>query len=112
MLEDQSNKIESRLRNYTRHLKSSEGLVNAIYGYYKNQIALTKEEIMIQYKLYQSTGDKANYYKSDEELERYLDSWKSGLENISNSPVLTKTAGEYDYWFVFLDRNDTELICI
>ena len=32
MLEDQSNKIESRLRNYTRHLKSSEGLVNAIYG--------------------------------------------------------------------------------
>ena len=112
MLEDQSNKIESRLRNYTRHLKSSEGLVNAIYGYYKNQIALTKEEIMIQYKLYQSTGDKANYYKSDEELERYLDSWKSGLENISNSPVLTKTAGEYDYWFVFLDRNDTELICV
>jgi len=86
--------------------------VNAIYGYYKNQIALTKEEIMIQYKLYQSTGDKANYYKSDEELERYLDSWKSGLENISNSPVLTKTAGEYDYWFVFLDRNDTELICV
>lgn len=112
IMEEQENKIESRISNYTQHLKSSRDFITVIYGYYKNQIALTREEIIVQYKLYQSSGEKANYYKSDKELEYYLDSWKSGLENISNSPILTKTAGEYDYWFVFLDRNDTELICV
>lgn len=112
IMEEQENKIESRISNYTQHLKLSRDFITVIYGYYKNQIALTREEIIVQYKLYQSSGEKANYYKSDKELEYYLDSWKSGLENISNSPVLTKTAGEYDYWFVFLDRNDTELICV
>ena len=112
IMEEQENKIESRISNYTQHLKSSRDFITVIYGYYKNQIALTREEIIVQYKLYQSSGEKANYYKSDKELEYYLDSWKSGLENISNSPVLTKAAGEYDYWFVFLDRNDTELIYV
>lgn len=110
ILEEQGNKIESRIANYTQHLKSSRDLITIIYGYYKNQIALTEEEIKIQYNLYQSAGEKANYYKSDEELKRYLDGWKNELENISGSYVLTKTAGEYDYWFVFFERNDTELI--
>lgn len=110
ILEEQGNKIESRIANYTQHLKSSRDFITIIYGYYKNQISLTEKEIKIQYKLYQSAGEKANYYKSDKELEDYLDGWKNELESISRSYILTKTAGEYDYWFVFFDRNDSELI--
>ena len=55
-------------------------------------------------------GDKANYYKTDEEIETYIQSWKAKLHEASNSVELTQLAGEYDYWFQVLEKDDDELI--
>ena len=104
-----SNHLNVRLANYV-YLQSSGALLDDIYNYFKSSKMLSEETLQKHYQKFKEAGDKANYYKTDEEIETYIQSWKAKLHEASNSVELTQLAGEYDYWFQVLEKDDDELI--
>lgn len=104
-----SNHLNVRLANYV-HLQSSGALLDDIYNYFKSSKMLSEETLQKHYQKFKEAGNKANYYKTDEEIETYIQSWKAKLHEASNSVELTQLAGEYDYWFQVLEKDDDELI--
>ena len=104
-----SNHLNVRLANYVC-LQSSGALLDDIYNYFKSSKMLSEETLQKHYQKFKEAGDKANYYKTDEEIETYIQSWKAKLHEASNSVELTQLAGEYDYWFQVLEKDDDELI--
>lgn len=71
---------------------------------------LSEETLQKHYQKFKEAGNKANYYKTDEEIETYIQSWKVKLSEASNSVELTRFAGDYDYWFQVLEKDDSELV--
>ena len=104
-----SDDLNVRLANYG-YLQSSGALLDDIYNYFKSSKMLSEETLQKHYQKFKEAGDKANYYKTDEEIETYIQSWKAKLHEASNSVELTQLAGEYDYWFQVLEKDDDELI--
>lgn len=104
-----SNHLNVRLANYVC-LQSSGALLDDNYNYFKSSKMLSEETLQKHYQKFKEAGDKANYYKTDEEIETYIQSWKAKLHEASNSVELTQLAGEYDYWFQVLEKDDDELI--
>ena len=47
-------------------------MVEMLQKYYKNETDITADEIEAGYQIFIHAGDKANYYKSDEEIKQLL----------------------------------------
>ena len=104
-----SDNLNVRLANYG-YLQSSGALLDDIYNYFKSSKMLSEETLQKHYQKFKEAGNKANYYKTDEEIETYIQSWKVKLSEASNSVELTRFAGDYDYWFQVLEKDDSELV--
>ena len=104
------NYFESRVKRYLHGIKSSDALINDLYLYYKSQKPLTEKEIEIQQKLFIETGNKPNFYKTDNEIAVYLKDWTKKLAESETSYDLTMTANELDTWWCVLNDDDNELI--
>ena len=104
-----SDDLNVRLANYG-YLQSSGALLDDIYNYFKSSKMLSEETLQKHYQKFKEAGNKANYYKTDEEIETYIQSWKVKLSEASNSVELTRFAGDYDYWFQVLEKDDSELV--
>lgn len=110
VLAELGNEMKSRLRQYTWDLKSGKALVERIYKYYENEKVLTKEEIGVYYRQYLKVGTAPNNYKSEEEIRRYIEGWKTEIDEANESTELTFLVGEYDRWYQVLGEDDKELI--
>lgn len=104
-----SNHLNVRLANYG-YLQSSGALLDDIYNYFKSSKMLSEETLQKHYQKFKEAGNKPNYYKTDEEIEAYIQSWKVKLSEASNSVELTRFAGDYDYWFQALEKDNSELV--
>ena len=104
-----SDDLNVRLANYG-YLQSSGALLDDIYNYFKSSKMLSEETLQKHYQKFKEAGNKPNYYKTDEEIEAYIQSWKVKLSEASNSVELTRFAGDYDYWFQALEKDNSELV--
>ena len=63
-----TNRLEFRIKNhYLRGVRISGNMVDIIQKYYENKAEINAEEVDCEYQIFLHAGDKANYYKSDEE---------------------------------------------
>lgn len=73
---------------------------------------LSEETLQKHYQKFKEAGDKANYYKTDEEIETYIQSWKAKLHEASNSVELTQLAGNMIIGFRCWKKMMTNLLNI
>lgn len=82
-------------------------MVDIIQRYYENKAGLNAEEVDGEYQIFLHAGDKANYYKSDEEMKLVLPKLVEKIRTENNIGKLIKYADEYLIWSEHLEL-DTE----
>lgn len=68
---DIGNMLEHRLEKYLYGIKCRNNLAKIVLSYYEDGV-INKEQLNVEYEVFLKSGDKANYYKSDEEIKRLL----------------------------------------
>lgn len=103
-----TNKLEFRIKNYyLRGVRISGNMVNIIQSYYENKAELNPDEIDVEYQIFLHAGDKANYYKTDDEMKSFLPKLAENICKENDIPKLIKYADEYLIWSEHLEV-DTE----
>lgn len=100
---DLTNSLEFRIKNHYLHSARISGhMIDIIQGYYENVAELNAEEIDAEYQMFLHAGDKANYYKSDEEMKLVLPKLAENIKTENNIGKLIKYADEYLIWSEYL----------
>lgn len=103
-----TNKLESRVKNhYLSAVHISGNMVHIIQNYYENKVELNPDEIDVEYQIFLHAGDKANYYKTDEEMKLFLPKLEENICKENNIAKLIKYTDEYLIWSKYLGV-DTE----
>ena len=103
-----TNKLESRVKNhYLNAVHISGNMVHIIQNYYENKVELNPDEIDVEYQIFLHAGDKANYYKTDEEMKLFLPKLEENICKENNIAKLIKYTDEYLIWSKYLGV-DTE----
>lgn len=99
ILQDASNRLEFRINNYyLRGTRISKNMVELLKKYYENEIELLEDEIEAEYQIFIHAGEKANFYKSDKELELVLPHLADNIRQETNIAKLMRYADEYIIW--------------
>lgn len=94
-----TNRLEVRIKNYyLSGVRISGNMVDIIQKYYENKAELNTNEVDAEYQLFLHAGDKANYYKSDEEMKLFLPKLADNIRKENNIAKLIKYADEYLIW--------------
>ncbi len=103
-----TNRLEVRIKShYLSGVRISGNMVDIIQKYYENKAELNTNEVDAEYQLFLHAGDKANYYKSDEEMKLFLPKLADNIRKENNIAKLIKYADEYLIWSEHLEV-DTE----
>lgn len=104
------NGLEYRIRNYLTGIKSSNGLVTMLFRYYQDNTPLDANSIMTEYRVFKQAGNKANYFKTDEEIRELLPDISKNIDEADNLIELNKFVDEYIVWSDILkEENETVL---
>ena len=99
ILQDVSNRLDFRINNYyLRGTRISNSMVELLKKYYENEIELLEAEIEAEYQIFIHAGEKANFYKSDKELELVLPHLADNIRQETNIAKLMRYADEYIIW--------------
>lgn len=99
ILQDASNRLEFRINNYyLRGTRISKNMVELLKKYYENEIELLEDEIEAEYQIFIHAGEKANFYKSDKELELVLPHLADNIRQETNIAKLIRYTDEYIIW--------------
>lgn len=94
-----TNRLEVRIKSYyLSGVRISGNMVDIIQKYYENKAELNTNEVDAEYQLFLHAGDKANYYKSDEEMKLFLPKLADNIRKENNIAKLIKYADEYLIW--------------
>ncbi len=94
-----SNMLESRIKNhYLRGTRISRNMVEMLKKYYQSEIELFDDAIEAEYQIFVQAGEKANFFKSDEELKRVLPNLAENIRKEENISKLLRYADEYISW--------------
>lgn len=63
-------------------------MVNIIQRYYENKVELNPDEIDVEYQIFLHAGDKANYYKTDDEMKSFLPKLAENIRKENDIPKL------------------------
>lgn len=110
--EEMGNRFDHRIINYLRELKSASSLVEIIYKYYTNEANIESDELKVQYQLFLKAGKKANFYKTDEEISKYLDAWRSDISKAKTIGELNRFADEYVFWCTIIDKDYSDILML
>lgn len=105
-----SNELENRIiDNYLRETRISKNMAMMLQRYYNNEIDLIADEVDAEYQLFIHAGEKANYYKSDDEIRQVLPYFIDKMrEEISIAKVVSR-ADEYFIWSELLKIDNSQL---
>lgn len=108
---EMKNILEIRIKsNYLLGLRSGNGLFEILFKYYKNENEITLDEIEREYQVFIHSGEKSNYYKTDEEIKKMLPGLLRKMEGEDNIVNCVKCADEYIFWNELLNIDiDQEL---
>lgn len=109
MLEIQ-NELEQRICNYLYGVMSSKNMVINMLHYYENKTIISKEFFAVEYKLFLEAGNKANYYKSDEEIKAVLPNLRNKMNEVDRLIELNRFADEYMIWSDILDEDGADVL--
>lgn len=99
ILQNTWNTIEYRIKNnYLQGTRISQNMVELLKQYYESEIDLLEDEIEAEYQLFIHAGEKANFYKSDQELKRVLPNLADDIRKETNIAKLLHYADEYIMW--------------
>lgn len=106
-----TNRLEFRIKNhYLRGMRISGNMVDIIQKYYENKAELNAEEVDGEYQIFLHAGDKANYYKSDEEMKLVLPKLAENIRTENNIGKLIKYADEYLIWSEHLELDTKQIL--
>lgn len=106
-----TNRLEFRIKNhYLRGVRISGNMVDIIQKYYENKAELNAEEVDGEYQIFLHAGDKANYYKSDEEMKLVLPKLAENIRTENNIGKLIKYADEYLIWSEHLELDTKQIL--
>ncbi len=106
-----TNRLEFRIKNhYLRGVRISGNMVDIIQKYYENKAELNAEEVDGEYQIFLHAGDKANYYKSDEEIMLVLPKLAENIRTENNIGKLIKYADEYLIWSEHLELDTKQIL--
>lgn len=106
-----TNRLEFRIKNhYLRGVRISGNMVDIIQKYYENKAELNAEEVDGEYQIFLHAGDKANYYKSDEEIMLVLPKLAENIRTENNIGKLIKYADEYLIWSEHLEQDTKQIL--
>lgn len=110
---DITNQLAFRIKNhYLSGERISGNMVDMLQMYYENQRELVPEEIDGEYQIFLHAGEKANFYKTDEELKVVLPEFEEKIKTENNIGLLMKYADEYLIWSRYLEIDTTEIVNI
>lgn len=94
-----NNTLERRIiLHYLQGTRISNSMVEMLQKYYKNETDITADEIEAGYQIFIHAGDKANYYKSDEEIKQLLPDLAEKIRQGTNIAAIVQYADEYFIW--------------
>lgn len=106
-----TNRLEFRIKNhYLRGVRISGNMVDIIQKYYENKAEINAEEVDGEYQIFLHAGDKANYYKSDEEMKLVLPKLAENIRMENNIGELIKYADEYLIWSEHLELDTKQIL--
>lgn len=82
---DIGNMLEHRLERYLFGIKCRNNLAKIVLSYYEDGV-INKEQLNVEYEMFLKSGDKANYYKSDEEIKRLLPDLRKDMTESTGHP--------------------------
>ncbi len=106
-----TNRLEFRIKNhYLRGVRISGNMADIIQKYYENKAEINAEEVDGEYQIFLHAGDKANYYKSDEEMKLVLPKLAENIRTENNIGKLIKYADEYLIWSEHLELDTKQIL--
>ena len=98
-----------RIGRYLYGIKCSTNLVEMILKYYEEGV-LNEEQLEAEYKLFLNSGDKPNYYKSDEEIRLVLPILREKMLEAKSLAELNEFADAYVVWNDVLEENNESVL--
>lgn len=106
---DIGNMLEHRLEKYLYGIKCRNNLAKIVLSYYEDGV-INKEQLNVEYEVFLKSGDKANYYKSDEEIKRLLPDLRKDMTESSTIIELNQFADSYIIWSDILEENNESVL--
>lgn len=106
---DIGNMLEHRLEKYLYGIKCRNNLAKIVLSYYEDGV-IDKEQLNVEYEVFLKSGDKANYYKSDEEIKRLLPDLRKDMTESSTIIELNQFADSYIIWSDILEENNESVL--
>ena len=103
------NMLQHRIGRYLYGIKCSTNLVEMILKYYEEGV-LNEEQLEAEYKLFLNSGDKPNYYKSDEEIRSVLPILREKMLEAKSLAELNEFADAYVVWSDVLEENNESVL--
>ena len=107
---DIHNKIENIVGEYLRGALSSKNLIISLLQYYDNEVIINKEVFDTEYKLFLEAGNKANYYRTDEEIRIVLPNLRDRMNEAVSIAELNRFADEYMVWSDILEEDNSSVL--
>lgn len=109
-MQEISNRIETRISNhYLSGIRISNNMVGILQKYYENEIEINNDEIDLEYEIFVQAGEKANYYKSDDELKQVLPNLAEKILQETSIVKMLRYADEYFIWSEHLQLDINQL---
>ncbi len=110
IMQKTNNMLERRIIiNYLHGTRISNNMVEMLQKYYENETEIINDEIDAEYQIFVHAGEKANYYKSDEELKRILPNLAEKIRQETSIVKMLKYADEYFIWSEHLQLDISQL---
>lgn len=106
---DIGNMLEHRLEKYLYGIKCRNNLAKIVLSYYEDGV-INKEQLNVEYEVFLKSGDKANYYKSDEEIKRLLPDLRKDMTESSTIIELNQFVDSYIIWSDILEENNESVL--
>lgn len=80
-----SNRLEHRIiTHYLQGIRISNNMIDMLQKYYENEIDITADKIDTEYQIFIHAGEKANYFKSDNEIKQLLPNLADKIKQETN----------------------------
>ncbi len=95
---------------YLNHIVSRENLVQYIYEYYQSKCDINKDIIATYYKSFKDAGEKANFYKSDDELKSLMPILYNKFDESVTIAEIVSSADTLIIWMEVLEQSTKEVL--
>ena len=105
----QTSNLTGTIDYYLQGARISKNMVRILQKYYANETEIIADEIDVEYEIFIQAGEKANYYKADEELKQVLPDLSKKIMHEASIVGVLRYADEYFIWSEHLKIDNSQL---